>query len=866
MKLARYIYGLASVLLLLLPAGCTDEAWSGTEENTVGDVNVRFEVDVPAYKVALTRTTITDENTINSLWVLVFDEKGNYLYKTQATTTPATTAPTSANGTFAATLKATIQKRIVHFIANYDAISGFDDAVLKEKDEREIVASLKGANLYMWSRMEVSGISATTFQSQTVQLLRNMAKITVEVEANSYTDKFSGGSFAVRRMSTIGTVAPFDPNAYAFAERTITEPAGVTYTASSGDVYKPVGLTNGEYNVEYMFERKNKLADADYTCVILQGTYNGTTNFYKIDLLDTDKNRHDIERNYWYKLTVKEILRPGYATEQQAMDNAAANNTSLDVIVEKYPVITDGARKLEVEKTLITFTENGSSLDTWYKYYPDVVNAPNTWNNTGVTVTLIEDDPANSLVKPGTFAYDPATGKITAQINDIPTDGSRLTARVIVKIGELSRTIRLVGEELYRFDPIRINGLDPAVIPATQGSTATLTFNIPDKYPTELLPLEVRIQTNGLTPAQPGMRMEVIGGKTYYIYTATAKGTQTVQFKTNLSSSKETVTLSAAGFTDGYVGYNVNKIHGTVAYVYNSVTTPVPYAERANLTVSAGRISMPLNTSGQYDWYYPSGLASTDQATVTFRKTMADGITRVFSQTVTVAQLEANPALTLTHTSSEVTGTKITYGTAGTVVPQGATVTAVINPASSSPVTANVEVLANGQFKLSYPVDASVTTASTVTFTYETVTQNDYDYYYGRYNGSVTDVYTQTTTMGNVATSKTVTMSTLKEIQVEGVIEYYYNYYGTYYDVTAGQASNRYIYQLGGVTQTPAYEMPRSGRYRIVLPGTTAATTNIRFGYQAYIYDSYYGYGYYWHYGTKTLTQLRSNTRMQLRR
>ena len=120
--------------------------------------------------------------------------------------------------------------------------------------------------------------------------------------------------------------------------------------------------------------------------------------------------------------------------------------------------------------------------------------------------------------------------------------------------------------------------------------------------------------------------------------------------------------------------------------------------------------------------------------------------------------------------------------------------------------------------------------------------------------------------MGNVATSKTVAMSTLKEIQVEGVVEYYYNYYGAYYDVTAGQLGDRYRYQLDGVTQTPAYEMPRSGRYRIVLPGTTAAATNIRFGYQAYIYDSYYGYGYYWHYGTKTLTQLRSNTRMQLRR
>lgn len=860
MRIKRYLYGITGLVFLLL-TGCSDnEIWSGAEESTFRDINVRFTVDVPVYKVTPTRATIVDESAISSLWVMVFDEKGNYLYKAQATATPVGTSPTSANGTSSAQLKATSQKRIVHFIANYD-VTPFDDALLQEKDEREIVPALKGVNLCMWARMEVSGIGSTTFQSQTVSLLRNMAKITVEVAANNYTTRFTEGSFAMRRMSTLGSVAPFDPKNYTFAARVITEPAGNAYTASS-TAYHPLGSANAEY----AFERKNKNTDIDYTCVILQGRYDGAVTYYKIDLLDADKNRYDIERNYWYKLSVNEILRPGYATEQQAMDNAAANNTSLDVTIEKYPVISDGTRKLEVEKTLITFTSNGGLLDTWAKYYPDVVTVPNTWNNTGVTATLIEDDPANPLVKPGTFAFDPTTGKITAEINDIPTDGSRLTARVIVKQGSLWRTIRLVGEELYRFDPVTINGYDPAVITALQGQPAELKFTIPNDYPTELLPLEVRIQTNGLTPAQPGMRMEVIGGETYYIYTVKTKGVQTVQFKTNLSSSKEVVVLTAEGFTEGTVGYNINKIHGTVAYLFNSASTPVPYAERANLTVSAGRISMPLNTDGQYDWYYPSDLSPTAQVDVSFRKTLSDGITRVFSQTVTVAQLEANPALTLTHTSSEVTGTKITYGTAGTVVPKGATVTAVINPASSSPVTASVEVLANGQFKLSYPVDASVTTASTATFTYETVTQNDYDSYYGRYNGSVTDVYTQTITMGNVASSKTVAMSTLKEIQVEGVVEYYYNYYGTYYDVIAGQASNRYIYQLGGVTQTPAYEMPRSGRYRIVLPGTTAATTNISFGYQTYIYDSYYGYGYYWHYGTKTLTQLRSNTRMQLRR
>lgn len=847
----KYISGLLGSLLLL--TACVDDiVWQQPPVDEQGKVKVTFAVDIPAYTVA-TRATIADENQIGSLWLLVFDEKGNYLYKRQASpVTPASTNPVSANGTFSVELGATAEKRIIHFIANYNfAGAEFADDLLKQKDEREIVASLNGTGLYMWARMEFTGLGATTFQSQTVNLLRSMAKITVVLDpaGGANVSNFTDGTFAVRRMPTKGTVAPFNPGTYAFTEHSVTEPAGVGYTASSAS-FRPLG--ENKPSTEYTFERRNALADNDYTCIILKGNYREGSNtpmetYYKIDLLDADKNRYNIERNYWYKITIRQVLRPGYATEQQAMDNAAANNTSLDVTIERYPIITDGVRKLEVEKPLITFSVNGSTLDTWTKYYPNVQTNPGGVDNTGVTLTLIEDDPDRPLVTNGVVNFDGATGRITAGINDIPTDGSTLSARIIVNQGSLSRTIRLVGRELFRFDPITINGLDPAVINPVQGSNAELKFTIPSAYPAELFPLEVRIYTQGLYPAQSGLRTMVENGQISYMYTVAAAGVQTIQFKTNLSTSREEVVLRAEGFDDGHVGYNIHKTVGTLSYTYNSVTNPVPYTDHNNVTVTAGRIYMPLNTDGQYEWYYPAGLAPTDQATVSLRKLMPDGATRIFSQNVTIADLQVNPDLNLLHTASVVIGNSITYGSPATNVPQGATVSAVINPASATPVNATVRVLANGQFELDYPmVDANVTPSSTVTFTYnrETATQN---------TGSVTDVYTQTTTLGEVINTGTIAMATRSNIIVIGNI-----YYGNS-QVPTGQSSNRYEYHINGAYQG-AYPMIATGRYRIELPGTTADNASIRFRYH------YQGWWSSYYNQTKTLTQLRANTEIRMTR
>ena len=73
----KYIFGLLTIIFLF--SGCTDEAniWQNADD-TSENVKVTFAVDIPVYTLA-TRVTVANENYIGSLWLLVFDQKGNFI-------------------------------------------------------------------------------------------------------------------------------------------------------------------------------------------------------------------------------------------------------------------------------------------------------------------------------------------------------------------------------------------------------------------------------------------------------------------------------------------------------------------------------------------------------------------------------------------------------------------------------------------------------------------------------------------------------------------------------------------------------------------------------------------------------------------
>lgn len=549
------------ILVLLLWSCSTDNLEDGTADGK-GGVKVRFKVDVPEAVPMATRAI--NENLIADLQLLVFDENGRFISRHQAT----------LNGTnFVVTLPQSSNKRIVHFIANYNW-SSFNDAASVTKDEGEIIPPLQSADLIFWQRMVLAnGINATVFTAQPVGLIRNMAKFSL---VNQPTSGLLNAKFALFNTASAGSVAPFNTVNRAF-ESVITEPSGVTFTGTS---------TLGVADV-YAFERKNSTVTTNPVYVIIQGTYGGSTYYYKIDIIDSNKNMYDIQRNVWYKIVLESVTMAGYSTMAAAQSSPASNNISASVLLQSYPTISDGSYVLSVNKTVVSFTSNGQTLNAnaTYKTVAGVAQ------NSSVVVTLVQD--ANYPVVNGAVSYDVATGNLTANINNVPSGGVSYFATIKIEAGNLSRTIRLMLHAPFTFTNISVT---PSVVSNVLESPATLKFTIPAEAE-YLLPFNCYITSAYLTPNFGNIEVIYEDGVYRYKWKVTAVGEQTINFKTNTNNAAETIFLDADLFQRGQVSYsNTNSVYR----FSNVVISPNPVDFGIGKAVTL-RFTVP--TAGTYKIY-----------------------------------------------------------------------------------------------------------------------------------------------------------------------------------------------------------------------------------------------------------------------
>ncbi|MEG0463547.1 MAG: fimbrial protein [Bacteroides sp.] len=511
-------YTLISLLVILLGA-CTVDEETTPEIIDGAPVVLRFTVDTPPPTPVSSRAI--NENQINSLYLLVFDENGRFLYRTQATANA---------GTFTATLTQSRLQRTVHFIANYDW-STFSDAVALGKDQGEVVASLQTTALVFWQQVVLTGgLSSTSFASTPVALIRNMAKYTLTNSATTLTNV----TFAVYNKPSIGTVAPFNAATRTFGPY-VTEPVGVTYTTNDTFGAGPF----------YSFERKNSTVQSSPTFVIVQGTYAGAVCYYKIDLVDNNYNMYDIARNTWFSIQIQSVTLAGYSTIAAAIASPASNNIVASVLVQSYPTISDGVHVLSVDQTTISFIKNGQTLNALATYK----TVAGVMDNSTVVITLVQD-PSYPLIN-GDITYNRATGAITGAVNDVPSNGAARYATIKVQVGYLSRTIQLRLHAPFQFSDISLN---PNPLAAAVGTAATLNFTIPAEA-AYLLPINVNITSAYLTPPFGNIKVIYENGVYKYQYTATSTGPQSISFTTNTATAAETILLEAPLFATGQVAY-----------------------------------------------------------------------------------------------------------------------------------------------------------------------------------------------------------------------------------------------------------------------------------------------------------------------
>lgn len=549
-------------VLVLLLLGCTSESFDKDVLTKNGDVKVQFSVDIPEAELLPTRAV--NENLISDLQLLIFDENGRFIARRQATL---------SGNNFVVTLPQSTNKRIIHFIGNYNW-GGFSDVASINKDEGEIIAPLQSADLMFWQRMVLnSGINATVFTSQPISLIRNMAKFTLVNQAAS---GLTNAKFALYNMASVGSVAPFNTVNKAF-EPVVTEPLGVTFTTAG---------TLGVADI-YTFERKNSTVTTTPTYVIVQGTYAGATYYYKIDIIDSNKNMYDIQRNVWFKIVIQGVTMAGYSTLAAAQSSPASNNISASVLLQSYPTISDGSYVLSVDKTVVSFTINGQTLNanTTYKTVAGVAQ------NSSIVVTLVQD--ANFPVVNGAVSYNATTGSLTANINNVPSGGVAYSAIIKIEAGNLSRTIRLMLHAPFTFTNISVT---PSVVSNILASPATLKFTIPAEA-AYLLPFSCYITTAYLTPNFGNIEVIHENGVYKYNWKVTAVGEQTINFQTNTNNAAETIFIDADLFQRGLVAYtNTNGVYR----FSNVVISPNPVDFGVGKAVA---LKFTVPTAGTYKIY-----------------------------------------------------------------------------------------------------------------------------------------------------------------------------------------------------------------------------------------------------------------------
>lgn len=509
----KFLSILTLIISLFLTACQEDEL--GQTSNDADKSLLHFSLSIPEYRV--NTRAVSYENAVTDVWLVVFDANGLFIERVHATQLTNTENNGAAGGNFQA--RVSDRAGIIHFVANCDQWNLFDDRAAWQKDERELIPSLSGSKLIFWGRSVITSLTAPV----NVTLYRNQAKVTVENEASN----FNVTGYAVCNAPAEGTAAPFNPDAaptpFVLMENKPTIPAGAVTKQSQK-------AENCTLEPKYLFESENYFNDQVY--VIIKGTMATTGNelYYKIQLLDANKQPYPVIRNYHYQVVIKSFSEKanGSTSFEDAMTSEPSNNIYAEIFKESSSISDNNNNILEVSGLNFLFTQGGTlNADAHY-------TKNGTPSDAEIKVSVLEDQGAILSA----LSYN-GNGRITADVAKI-TSGRR-DATILVKAGVLSRTITIVSSALYRFDPV---SLSPCLY-MNRDEEVALSFTIPSSIPLSLYPLKCVIGTQNLYPVEPNknLQIEYAGGTYKYVYWATGPGTISLNFKTSLENSDETITI-----------------------------------------------------------------------------------------------------------------------------------------------------------------------------------------------------------------------------------------------------------------------------------------------------------------------------------
>lgn len=551
---------LASSLLIFMIGSCIDDEFAASTPGVIdedGMVSLAITAQVPGLK--LTRGVDVNGEEIATLWVLAFNENGNMISRVLADQTNNVQGSGGGAGTFSAEVPAST--RVLHFLANVN-MDNFSDQENIGRHENEVVAPLvsSSGNLVYWGRQafasvdELTDFAAGGGQSP-VLLYRNQALIQYDLSSAS---ELKVEGWAVCNQYAFGTVAPFDASVVGKSGDTPYhfDLGTYDYVTTVSDAYliklrddDEVATASSQMgDPRYIFENVN--ADDDQVYVIMKiQKGNGDWKWYKILIIDDKKNPYPIIRNHKYIVKITDVNEAYGVDSFEAAKTATPANNPWITISDVIPEIVRDDISLGIEGETTVVYQKAGEYTINFHYNGSEKPVVEWLNNDGLVAAISESD----------VTWDSGTGagKITLDVS-APIQGrvSYATLQIKEKEGYLSRRVKVIVAEPFSFSPAWAS----SEIPLLDDEPITVLFQIPDDFPDELLPVDVKFGCN-LIDGQKGEELKILNEETVYasipvydeasgtwstkevekdwnykyVYSAATKGLHRVNFRTLLT-------------------------------------------------------------------------------------------------------------------------------------------------------------------------------------------------------------------------------------------------------------------------------------------------------------------------------------------
>lgn len=501
-KLKLYIGMLVGLLATMLTACTSDLSEETVPSNSKGEMTLSFKVSTPDYKIG---TRSEGEGFESSdVQIFCFDANGYFLGMGQELKVQATSKEDIGKGE-ANTNNKTISVKMpnatarLHIIANANIyteeatnewIGLHENKLITTFESKADENQARKTKYWGYCKGSTTADMKEMLTNNVIHLIRDRAKITADWE----TTDIKSVEISIGEGMLYATIAAFDRNKLEFPNTTAAQKwewkiDDITLPKSE-DRYK--GSEGQMGIVQYCFEDEN--SSKNPVSCILKVTFKdkaNTVKWYKVYLQNEDQQFYKIKRNYTYAIHIQKLNpKLGYTGYEDALNGYAANNPWIQV-EQIVPKISYGIYTLGIPNGTNVMLNEGAaeSQEIAFNYEGGELNQADRFDVNWVT----NNDLGNKKL---TITYANGTGKIGFTIGDITDQLKSGEIRILDKVSGMSRIIKIYSITKFNFG-FTFSGMLGRY---KKDDTGTLTYTIPSNYPSELLPVEIRIASNTINP------------------------------------------------------------------------------------------------------------------------------------------------------------------------------------------------------------------------------------------------------------------------------------------------------------------------------------------------------------------------------